>query len=79
MEETNSDQLEDQINYQHEQQINVPQGDDPDKATIYVPKLPKETSKESLKTLFEIFGTIRKIQLRTQRRSKKKCCHHIFQ
>ena len=64
MEETNSDQLEDQINDQHEQQIDVPQDDHPDKATIYVPNLPRETNKESLKTLFDVFGTIRKIQLR---------------
>ena len=78
MEETNSDQLEDQINDQHEQQMDVPQDNDPDKATTYVPNLPKETSKESLKTLFEIFGTIRKIQLRTQRRSKNKNAVIIF-
>ena len=78
IEETNSDQLEDQINDQHEQQMDVPQDDHPDKATIYVPNLPKETNKESLKTLFDIFGTLRKIQLRTQRRSKNKNAVIIF-
>ena len=79
MEETNSNQLQDQINDQQKQHTDVPQDDHPDKATIYVPNLPRETTKEGLKTVFDVFGTIRKIQLRTQRRSKKKCCHHIFQ
>ena len=78
MEETHSDQLGDQINDQEDRQLSVPQDDDPDKATIYVPNLPKETTKESLMTLFEAFGTIRKIQLRTKRQSKNKNAVIIF-
>ena len=78
MEEAHSDQLEEQITNQYEQQLEVPQDDDPDKATIYVPNLPKETTKESLMTLFEAFGTIKKIQLKTQRRSRNKNAVIVF-
>ena len=67
MEEPTSNQLQDQADDQQEKLTDAPQDDHPDKATIYVPNLPRETTKESLKTVFDVFGTIRKIQLRTQR------------
>ena len=41
MEETTSDHREVQTNDQHDQQIAIPQDDHPDKATIYVPNLPR--------------------------------------
>ena len=78
MEEPTSNQLQDQADDQQEIHTDAPQDDHPDKATIYVPNLPRETTKESLKTVFDIFGTIRKIQLRTQRRSQTKNAIIIF-
>merc|ERR1712051_463881 len=70
--------VQDVIDSDDIEQIAVPQDDHPDKATIYVPNLPRETNKEGLKTVFDVFGTIRKIQLRTQRRSKNKNAVIIF-
>lgn len=78
IEEVHSRQQEEQIDDQDEQQIEEPQEEDPDKATIYVPNLSKETTKKSLMALFKAFGTIKKIQLKTQRRSKNKNAIIIF-
>ena len=75
---SHAEQEEEQIDDQEEPQIEELQDNDPDKATIYVPNLSKETTKKSLIGLFTAFGTIKKIKLKTQRRSKNKNAIIIF-
>merc|ERR1712051_444679 len=73
-EETSNHQADDQ----QRELADEPQEDHPDKSTIYVPNLPRETTKENLIPVFNTFGTIKEIQLKTQRRSKKKNAIVIF-
>ena len=78
MEEEDSNQPQDQADDHQQELTEEPQEDHPDISTIYVPNLPRETTKEDLIPVFNSFGTIKEIQLKTLRRSKKKNAIVIF-
>ena len=61
-----------------ETEIEENQDDHPSTATIYVSNLSKETNKKGLMALFTTFGVIKKLSLKTQRRSKNKNAIIIF-
>ena len=69
-EEENINQSEEQVKDAHE--------DDPDKATIYVPDLSKDTTKKGLMTLFKTFGTIKQSHLKIKKKSKGKNAIIVF-
>ena len=78
MEEEDSNQHQDQADDHQQELVERSQEDHPDVSTIYVPNLPRETTKEDLIPVFNSFGIIKEIQLKTLRRSKKKNAIVIF-
>ena len=78
MEEESSNQPQDQAEDQPQELAEEPQDDHPDISTIYVPNLARDSTKEDLIPVFNTFGTIKEIQLKTLRRSKKKNAIVIF-
>ena len=78
MEEESSNQPQDQAEDQPQELAEEPQEDHPDISTIYVPNLARDSTKEDLIPVFNTFGAIKEIQLKTLRRSKKKNAIVIF-
>ena len=78
MKEESSKQPQDQAEDQPQELAEEPQENHPDISTIYVPNLARESTKEDLIPVFNTFGAIKEIQLKTLRRSKKKNAIVIF-